>query len=183
MRILTTTLLCFSAGCGTPRAVPPPAPATAAPSASLLEPPQPPPKPPPPLVTSSSNGVATIDGDSIRLSRPITFHPDKDTFKQPDSQPALDALVDILQKNPTLRVEIQGHSDPQHYAYGRRPTQSRAESVRRYLIDHGIAQERLTAKGYGETKPIADNKTPEGRRMNRRIEVLILRRDARPPGP
>jgi OOP family OmpA-OmpF porin len=79
-----------------------------------------------------------------------------------------------MQDNPTIKVEIQGHTDSQ----GRESTnlklsQKRAESVRTYLIKKSVGSERMTAKGYGKTVPIADNRTSAGRAQNRRVEFVI----------
>jgi len=73
-------------------------------------------------------------------------------------------------------IEISGHTDDVgDDALNLELSQKRAESVRNYLIKNGIASNRVTAKGYGETQPIADNSTPEGKAKNRRTEVKILK--------
>ncbi len=73
-------------------------------------------------------------------------------------------------------VEVQGHSDSQgDLAYNQTLSQRRAESVRRALIDRGVAREQLTALGYGSQRPIADNSTVAGRSRNRRVEFEIRR--------
>ena len=76
---------------------------------------------------------------------------------------------------PNVKIEIGGHTD--NYGsdeYNMKLSQSRCESVVNYLIEHGIAKNRLTAKGYGETVPIDTNETSEGRQMNRRTEFEII---------
>lgn len=92
-----------------------------------------------------------------------------------ESYPALLHAVQVLLNNPEMKVEIQGHTDnvgteKQNLAV----SQARAESVRNYLIARNIGADRLIAKGYGESQPIGDNKTADGRAMNRRIEFKVL---------
>jgi OOP family OmpA-OmpF porin len=81
----------------------------------------------------------------------------------------------ILHREATLRVEIHGHinarSEP---AYGRRVSEQRAQSVMRYLVEQGVARERLSAKGYEGSVPLVDPKTEEGRIKNRRIEFILV---------
>lgn len=91
-----------------------------------------------------------------------------------DSIPILDEAVAVLAAFPNVRVEIAGHTDSDGSAAANLAlSQARADAVLEYLVDHGIAAERLTAVGYGETQPIADNATPEGKAQNRRIEFII----------
>jgi len=76
----------------------------------------------------------------------------------------------------TLVVEIAGHTDSTASAEtNQKLSENRAQSVRNYLIKKGINKERITAVGYGETQPVADNGTEEGRQKNRRTEVRIIR--------
>jgi outer membrane protein OmpA-like peptidoglycan-associated protein len=113
-------------------------------------------------------------GVTIRLQN-IYFDTGKATIK-PESYPILDRVAEFLKANPKAIVEIQGHTDSVGSAsYNLRLSQARAEAVRNYLITyHHIDPSRLIAKGYGETMPIADNTTREGRAMNRRVEFKIL---------
>ncbi len=86
----------------------------------------------------------------------------------------LDRLADFLKKNPELKIEIGGHTDNTgDPAYNRKLSRLRAQSVRDYLRDRGIEAGRLDFKGYGDSKPIADNETAEGRALNRRTEIRI----------
>ena len=81
-----------------------------------------------------------------------------------------------MQKNPTLRIEISGHTDNVGKDdYNMTLSENRAKSVRQWLIDKGINTQRIVAKGYGKTKPIADNSTEEGRQQNRRTEFKIIK--------
>jgi len=87
----------------------------------------------------------------------------------------LDEAVKVFTKYPLLRIAITGHTDDQGADdMNMQLSQARAEAVRTYLVGKGIATERLTAEGFGETLPIGDNKTGVGRAKNRRIEFKIL---------
>ncbi len=93
----------------------------------------------------------------------------------PLSYPALDRVINFMKKNPDIKVEIDGHTDSVGSdAYNQRLSQARAQAVVEYLVKHGIGRDRLVAKGFGETKPVAPNTTPEGRAKNRRVEFKIL---------
>ena len=95
---------------------------------------------------------------------------------KPESFTSLNNLVEVMKLKPTMVIEISGHTDDVgDDALNLELSQKRAESVRNYLIKNGIASNRVTAKGYGETQPIADNSTPEGKAKNRRTEVKILK--------
>ena len=87
----------------------------------------------------------------------------------------LDKVVELLQKNPTLKIEIAGHTDNKgDKKYNQTLSQKRAESVVNYLVQKGIALTRLTAKGYGDTMPVAPNDTEENKAKNRRTELKVL---------
>lgn len=97
-----------------------------------------------------------------------------------DSYAILDKIGKILIDNPFIKVEVSGHTDPRpihtkEFKNNMELSQARAEVVRNYLIEKfNISPERLTAKGYGETQPIAPNDTEEGMAMNRRTEFKVL---------
>lgn len=93
----------------------------------------------------------------------------------PESEGRLDRLVAILGRCPDSRVEVGGYTDSQGTTErNRNLSQVRANSVREYLVAAGVADDRLTAVGYGEVNPIASNETEEGKAQNRRIEFVIL---------
>ena len=93
----------------------------------------------------------------------------------PTSSAELDKLVGFLGKNVSMRIEIGGHTDNiGKDADNQVLSDKRAESVKSYLVDHGIHPNRLTHKGYGEEKPVADNGTEQGRALNRRTEFTVL---------
>jgi OmpA-OmpF porin, OOP family len=94
---------------------------------------------------------------------------------KPISFAELDKLVDILSKNPTLKIEISGHTDNVgNAAYNKTLSDNRAKSVVEYIVSKGIDQARLTHKGYGLENPVASNETEEGRALNRRVEMKIV---------
>jgi outer membrane protein OmpA-like peptidoglycan-associated protein len=93
----------------------------------------------------------------------------------PEAYTVLDELVAFLVRKDDERIELGGHTDNVgNAAKNLKLSLDRAKAVVTYLISKGIAQERLTAKGYGMTKPIASNKTAAGKALNRRTEVKIL---------
>lgn len=89
-----------------------------------------------------------------------------------DSMAALDIVADSLLKNPDAKLEVGGHTDNKgSAAYNKKLSAARAKSVMDYLVQKAVPAARLTAKGYGLEKPIADNKTADGRAQNRRVEL------------
>jgi outer membrane protein OmpA-like peptidoglycan-associated protein/tetratricopeptide (TPR) repeat protein len=94
---------------------------------------------------------------------------------RPESFASLDKFADLLAKNPKLKVEVSGHTDNIGSAsVNKRISRERALSVKNYLVNKGIEEERILFEGYGFDQPIAPNDTPEGREKNRRVEVKIL---------
>ena len=89
--------------------------------------------------------------------------------------PRLDKVVDVLKRNPSLRVQVQGHTDSIGTAnYNQGLSEKRAQSVTEYLTRKGISKQRLTNEGYGLTRPAASNQTPEGRANNRRVQMAPI---------
>lgn len=102
----------------------------------------------------------------------------------PGSSSTLDEAVKVLQEFGDIRLEIGGHTDNNGPAdYNRRLSQRRADRVKSYFVDKGIAADRLEAKGYGPDKPLADNTTREGRIQNRRVEFTLLTSGGAAPAP
>lgn len=89
----------------------------------------------------------------------------------------LDQIVDDMKNDPSLKVEVQGYTDSIGSAkYNMKLSQRRANAVRNYLVKKGgISADRITAVGYGETRPVASNKTKEGRAKNRRVEIIPIK--------
>lgn len=119
-----------------------------------------------------------IQGNKIVLWGKIFYDTAKATIK-PISYPVLDDVVDVMVKNPHVRlVEVQGHTDWRGSdGYNMGLSDRRAHSAMQYLISKGIDASRLKATGYGETRPIASNDTVEGMSQNRRTEFIILQSD------
>jgi outer membrane protein OmpA-like peptidoglycan-associated protein len=91
----------------------------------------------------------------------------------------LDQVTAILRDNPSMKIEVQGHTDNVgDAAYNQKLSQARSEAVRKYLTSHGIAPDRLTAKGFGATQPIVPNSTEGNRALNRRVQ--FIRTESRP---
>jgi outer membrane protein OmpA-like peptidoglycan-associated protein len=114
-------------------------------------------------------------GVTVRLKN-VYFDFDKTTLKS-ESYPELDKVVDFLQKNPTVEIEIAGHTDYKGTdEYNINLSQGRCQSVVDYLINQGIDTYRLTPQGYGEGRPIDTNETEAGRANNRRVEFTVLKK-------
>ncbi|MFY0577083.1 OmpA family protein [Cystobacter fuscus] len=117
---------------------------------------------------------------SEQTSLPTDHHvlfPVGESSLQEEEKRQLDAIADYLKAHPELSVRVEGHTDstgPEELNVTL--SQQRADMVREYLIQRGIAGSRLTAKGYGSSRPVADNSTPEGQRANRRVEFVTEKR-------
>lgn len=115
------------------------------------------------------------EGESIVL-RNIFFETDRYNLK-PESKVELNRVVRLMNNNPSIHVEIAGHTDDTGtHEYNEELSENRAKAVYEYLADAGIDPARITYKGYGETRPIASNETEEGRASNRRTEFRIIRK-------
>ena len=91
-----------------------------------------------------------------------------------DSEEGINMLAAFLESHPDIHVELAGHTDDVGSdAYNLKLSKERAEVVRQALISKGIAEERLSAKGYGSKKPIVSNSNDEYRAMNRRTEMIV----------
>jgi outer membrane protein OmpA-like peptidoglycan-associated protein len=126
------------------------------------------------------NQRVVVGEDNIIIMDQVNFATNQAKILS-DSYPTLDEVARVLKENPQLeRVRIEGHTDDRGSAdYNQKLSQRRANSVRKYLIERGINPDRLEAVGYGESQPIADNDTEEGRAKNRRSEFVILERSDR----
>jgi len=116
-----------------------------------------------------------VIGRGIRINN-LFFDVGKSELR-PESRPDLDRLVAFLKANGTIAIELGGHTDD----VGKDKdnlilSDSRAKAVMAYITEHGIDASRISAKGYGETKPQSMDKTDEGRQLNRRVEFVITRK-------
>jgi outer membrane protein OmpA-like peptidoglycan-associated protein len=93
----------------------------------------------------------------------------------PESQVELDKVVQLLSENPSVKIQISGHTDNiGKPADNLVLSNNRAKAVINYLVQKGIAVQRLTAKGFGETQPMATNTTDAGKAQNRRTEMKVI---------
>jgi outer membrane protein OmpA-like peptidoglycan-associated protein len=159
-RTLFALLLAASAGCGLVTVQQEPFPPLE------IRADRPPPGPPRVVLTPSS----------IKITEKIQFELGSDKLLEV-SFPLLDEIAAVMRDNPQIEVvAVEGHTDSTGgAARNRELSKLRAESVSRYLAGKGIAKGRLSPKGFGPDKPIADNGTPEGRDANRRVEFNILK--------
>ena len=182
------------AGCATPPPPPPPAPPPA--------PPAPVPAPPPvsvidgfawspEMVTVSQTAEDVARGTSVVVSRTTdnrvlvratgdaAFEPGRSALNE-NFRRFLDGVAASLAGTPEITILVLGHTDSVGAeAVNKRISLDRANSAKDYLAGRGVAVERITAEGRGESEPVADNQTSEGRALNRRVELLIAHPVAR----
>jgi outer membrane protein OmpA-like peptidoglycan-associated protein len=110
----------------------------------------------------------------------LTFVTNSDVIKK-SSYPFLKDIVDYLKQNPTFSIKITGHTDNVgNDAYNLDLSRRRAESVKKFFITNGIGEIVITTDGKGETEPIADNNTAEGRAKNRRVVFEVTKLEEQP---
>ena len=133
-----------------------------------------------PLQAALKDLGATVAGRQIKinLAADVLFDFDKWTLR-PEAGPALDKVVAVLQSYPKASVLIEGHTDGKgNDQYNQRLSEQRADSVRRWLVEHGVATP-MTTRGWGKSRPIAPNTKPngaddpDGRQKNRRVEITV----------
>jgi outer membrane protein OmpA-like peptidoglycan-associated protein len=134
--------------------------------------PPPPPAPPPP------QKQVKIRDNRIEIGEKIQFAYDKSEIL-PASFAIMDELAKVIQENPHVqKVSIEGHaSDEGEEQHNLILSKARAEAVRLYLVSKGVAADRLTSTGYGESKPLVANDSDAGREKNRRVEFHITKQE------
>lgn len=117
-----------------------------------------------------------IEANAAIVLKNIFFDPNKYELK-PESQVELDKIVQLLKDNPTVKIQINGHTDNSGKAADNITLSgNRARAVTTYLVSNGINAARLSFKGFGDTQPVASNATAEGRAQNRRTELKVISR-------
>jgi OOP family OmpA-OmpF porin len=117
--------------------------------------------------------------DKIAIHEKIQFDVDRATIKQV-SFSLLDEVAAVIKKNPRIkRIAVEGHASAEGpEQHNLLLSDRRANAVMKYLVERGIPKEMLEAKGYGISRPIADNESETGREKNRRVEFIIVDQDA-----
>lgn len=128
---------------------------------------------------SALKDTLSIDENDVRTNEIYTLKHIRFSFDSyqllPSSYPELNRLISIMKRNPKWRVELSGHTDDQGSAeYNLRLSQTRAITVSEYLVQNGVASERIRTRGFGKTKPIQESSSDEARALNRRVEAKFL---------
>jgi OOP family OmpA-OmpF porin len=122
------------------------------------------PPPPPPPPPAPSRKIETLTGPSFDFNKATLTASGREH---------VDHAVQVMRTETALNVTVEGHTDSVGSdAYNMKLSQRRADTVRDYMISKGIASDRVTSEGFGETRPIASNDTAEGRAQNRRVEII-----------
>lgn len=138
-------------------------------------PPAPPPPPPPPPP------AAELTDEGITIREPVEFEHKTATLTEAGAA-VLDELANVLRDHPRLeKVSLEVHTDGDgSTASNKKLAKDRGRVIRDYLVAAGIERKRLKTRAFGESKPIADNDSEEGKETNRRLEVTILAQDPAP---
>src|SRR5690606_27826959 len=141
-------------------------------------PPLPPPPPPPKVEKPKPPSRVEVRDNKIEIREKIQFEHAKAAIKE-ESHDLLNEIVQVIKDNSHIKkIAIEGHaSSDGNKAFNKKLSDDRAKSVRTYLVEHGVSEDKLTAKGFGDEKPIADNETEEGREKNRRVEFNIVEQE------
>ncbi|HEX2732744.1 MAG TPA: OmpA family protein [Polyangiaceae bacterium] len=125
-----------------------------------------------PIGCPEKPALAMITDCEVRITQQIFFEFNRDAIR-PISFPVLDAVADVLLKNPKIKIEVQGHTDNVGSAsYNHDLSNRRAQAVKMYLAAHGVEPGRLTSQGYGFDRPLVPNDSADNRALNRRVQFI-----------
>lgn len=123
---------------------------------------------------SSENVTKTDRGIMMTIDSDVLF-PTNSSYLSDNAKSALDDFVALVKNHSQAYIQVDGHTDATGTVeYNQWLSEKRANSVKVYLQEAGISSNRIDTKGVGQTQPVADNKTKEGRKKNRRVEITIL---------
>jgi outer membrane protein OmpA-like peptidoglycan-associated protein len=129
-----------------------------------------------PFLLFMSCGQQEVMEDELNKSGFVALYINFETGKadiKPESQAIVDQVADLLKSNDSLNLSVEGHTDNVGTAaFNKTLSENRAKAVMDAIIARGIEKSRLSAKGWGQEKPIGDNDTEEGRAKNRRVEIV-----------
>ena len=127
--------------------------------------------------TAANNGCPEIPADvtkTLKMSAQNVSFASGSSKLLASSNASLDKVLTVMIENPTLKLSIEGHTDNSgDDARNMQLSEDRAAAVKSYLVNKGISEDRIKSEGFGETRPIADNKTSAGRTKNRRVEIKM----------
>ena len=129
--------------------------------------------------TVANNGCPEVSDDAMKklneYGKTILFNSGKASF-QKQTIPVLEAMTAILKEYPTANFSLEGHTDSDgSEALNQKLSEERAAAVKNFLVENGIAADRLSSKGFGESMPVDSNKTSKGKANNRRVEVKLVK--------
>jgi outer membrane protein OmpA-like peptidoglycan-associated protein len=120
----------------------------------------------------TSNDILTALNTDGHIALYINFETGKSDIK-PESQKIINQIIEMLRSSPTLKISIEGHTDNVGNSQSNQTlSENRAKAVMNAIVSKGIDKSRLSSKGWGQTKPINDNKTEDGKAKNRRVEIV-----------
>jgi len=123
-----------------------------------------------------SEGICQTLLDDLKSGKKINFAYDKAAIRGAESFDLLNSLASAAKQCSSFKINIDGHTDADgSEQYNQRLSEDRANLIVAYLTENGVERNRMTATGYGETKPVGDNSTDEGKAQNRRIEFTVTR--------
>jgi outer membrane protein OmpA-like peptidoglycan-associated protein len=133
-----------------------------------------------PLGCPTKPALVVVTDCEVKITQQIHFEYNKATIRR-ESYPVLDAVVEVMEKMPDIKIEVQGHTDNRGSArYNKSLSERRAGSVMKYLVSHGITASRLTSSGYGFDRPLVPNSSPQNMALNRRVQ--FVRTEGTKPG-
>jgi outer membrane protein OmpA-like peptidoglycan-associated protein len=129
-----------------------------------------------------ASSLVTVGKGELYIKQQVQFQNDSAVIL-PASNGLLSEIADVLLSNPRIhQLEVQGHTDNRGSVdHNQTLSEDRANAVKTWLVQHGVASDRLVAKGYGQSRPMSPNVTERNRARNRRVQFIITQQDAAKP--